>query len=304
MTRTDQLPRFEARLLDALLEVADEARLHPAPQRARPAAVTRDWRVAVAVAAAAALLAVAPAVVDPRRDGARAFAVTTGEDGLIEILRMDDADAADGDLLEADLRAVGLDAEVTMIPVSPSLVGTLISFDVAPHGAALGAGHDIPAGVLTDDPETFLTIDPAVFTGELALHIGAPAAPGETYQVAGSVFGPGELLDGLHCVLGDEVTSAELARYEQRTGARFAWQRVRAVRSDQPQQDDVTWDMDLDAVEQRPEGRVLTLDTWTDSVLTVGVLPEGETLPAESARPLAELEWEQPCGPEQVARWR
>jgi hypothetical protein len=106
--------------------------------------------------------------------------------------------------LDAAFEAAGLDIIVTLEPVPPSLVGTILYTDVpiqtltggacATDGGGIGA---CPVGLRI----------PRNFTGQGAITLGRPARPGESYEASASAFAPGE---SLHCtdILGDQVGHA------------------------------------------------------------------------------------------------
>lgn len=111
---------------------------------------------------------------------------------------------ADTDAVRGELSAAGIDATVTLIPVSPSLVGRL---------TASATPSDDPTAVAQPN----LTADSVRLdrSHSYEIVIGRPAGPDEAYVQAGSVFSPGE---ALHCSgidqLGDphDVEAALSAR--------------------------------------------------------------------------------------------
>jgi len=113
--------------------------------------------------------------------------------------RITDPDAA-ASQLTAVFRAHGLDIQVQTVPVSPSLVGTIVYSD-APIIRTLWS----PACSLTGCPVGLVI--PASFTGRADIAVGRLAKPGEGYQATADVFAPGE---ALHCsgLLGAPAASA------------------------------------------------------------------------------------------------
>jgi hypothetical protein len=108
--------------------------------------------------------------------------------------------------LKAAFAARGLDVTVKLLPVSPSLVGTVVftsdnggasAIQPLQNGRCVTGGGACPIGVRI----------PATFAGKGYITLGRPARPGETYGVEASAFAPGE---ALHCsrLLGARVTTA------------------------------------------------------------------------------------------------
>jgi hypothetical protein len=127
--------------------------------------------------------------------------------------------AADGDIVatvtdpfaaESRLKAAfvehGLDITVNLVPVSPSLVGTVVytSDNGGPSAIQpLQGGRCVTAG---GGCAIGLKI-PATFTGKGYVTLGRPAKPEEAYESQASAFAPGE---ALHCsrLLGARVATA------------------------------------------------------------------------------------------------
>lgn len=128
--------------------------------------------------------------------------------------------AADGQIIatvtnpfaaESRLRAAfakhGLKISVRLVPVSPSLVGTVIyigndggdlsQIQTLQSGRCETGGGRCPIGLKI----------PTTFTGHGYIALGRPAKPGESYESQTSAFAPGELL---HCsgLLGARVSTA------------------------------------------------------------------------------------------------
>ena len=108
--------------------------------------------------------------------------------------------------LDAAFKAAGLDITVTLVPVSPSIVGTVVALSEGANssqieslggGACVTGGGGCPIGVKVPDN----------FSGSGSITIGRAAQPGESYDATASAFAPGEVL---HCsgLLGAQVSSA------------------------------------------------------------------------------------------------
>ncbi|HYM55589.1 MAG TPA: hypothetical protein VES97_09515 [Solirubrobacteraceae bacterium] len=161
--------------------------------------------VVAAVAVAVAALATSSAVTPQPAAGAVAFRAAPG--GNI-VATVTDPFAAVSQLKSAFARR-GFDITLDLVPVSPSLVGTVVyssdaggSSAIQPlqRGQCLNAGGGCSIGVEI----------PASFVGKGYITLGRPARPGETYESQASAFAPGE---PLHCsgLLGRRVAAAQPA---------------------------------------------------------------------------------------------
>jgi hypothetical protein len=202
----------------ALLERLVDARANPsvAPRhrapsrsaRARQSKVKRRLRlvpalgVIVALASAAGLLASGSAIAPSTAAGAVVFH-TSGQGDVIATVK--DPFAAQNQLNEAFAQH-GFDITVDLVPVSASLVGTVIYTSegdsagmIQPlrHGSCLNGGGSCAIGVKIH----------AGFTGHGYVTLGRPARPGEAYASQASAFAQGE---PLHCshLLGASVANA------------------------------------------------------------------------------------------------
>jgi len=106
------------------------------------------------------------------------------------VAQITDPDAA-ASQLDAVFAAHHFDISVTLLPVSPSLVGTIVyddgsDFQPIHAGSCLAGGTQCTVGFVI----------PATFTGHADVAVGRAANPGEAYQSADSAFGAGE---ALHC---------------------------------------------------------------------------------------------------------
>ena len=133
-----------------------------------------------------------------RRAPAEQLVALTIRHGTVTVLITNPLAAAGQ--LTAALRAHGLNIIVQTVPVSPSLVGTIVYTD-APIIRSLWK----PACSVTGCPVGLVL--PAGYTGRATIAVGRPARPGEGYQSAADVFAPGE---ALHCsgLLGAPATAA------------------------------------------------------------------------------------------------
>ncbi len=108
--------------------------------------------------------------------------------------------------LDAAFAAHGFHITVSLVPVSPSLVGTVVymsddggsgQIESLEGGSCVTGGGGCPVGLKI----------PAAFTGQGYITLGRPAQSGETYESAASAFATGE---ALHCsgLLGAQVGAA------------------------------------------------------------------------------------------------
>ena len=180
-------------------------------------------RVALAAAAAAAAVALTLGLWLPDGGGGSSALAVTKQDGWIT-LRIADA-TADPDQMTAELRAAGIDGEVTVRPVSPSLVGRWAAVETRPSAAAK-PGEAVSVTELIDEPprardaadvERLLSIDfdpdalrvPEDFDGGVLLTAGREPRGDELYAESGSAFAPGE---PLHCTGIERLPRSEAER--------------------------------------------------------------------------------------------
>lgn len=107
---------------------------------------------------------------------------------------------ADPAVYRAEFAAHHLHITLALVPVSPSLVGTLVYIGTPSGGAGItpitakgrcwtgGGGNECPVGVKV----------PVGFQGQADLTFGRAARPGEQYESTGSATSPGEAMHGLH----------------------------------------------------------------------------------------------------------
>ena len=215
----------------ALLEriLADQPGSVPARGRhRRRVGVQTRWAVGLVAAAAVAALIVAlwpftgPSPSPTRAIGGRETPLSAvrlvvfTRKGNDIVARITDP-TAPADQLTAVFRADGLDIHVETLPVSPSLVGTIVYSDVntiqdlQTDDCLQGGGGACWIGLVI----------PADFTGSGNVAVGRAAAAGETYDSSAEVFGAGEIL---HCsgILAEPVATA-LPKLES-MGLSVRWQ--------------------------------------------------------------------------------
>jgi hypothetical protein len=211
----------------ALADLAGQITMTPAgPAGAsRPPRARRRWWLAgiPAAAAAAALIvaAVAAHTGEPGGTGgsrqlrldAHALAFTRVGHYIDVIVRNPLADQAS---YNAEFKAHGLDITLSLVPVSPSLVGTVVEVSTSgPGGDSIttitakgrcwtgGGGSECPVGLRV----------PAGYRGQASFVFGRAARPGEQYESTTSASAPGEVMHGLDYI-GKRVSAvlAMLAR--------------------------------------------------------------------------------------------
>jgi hypothetical protein len=107
---------------------------------------------------------------------------------------------ADESVYRAEFAAHHLNITLSLVPVSPSLVGTVIYVGTSQNASPIttisakgrcwtgGAGNECPVGVRV----------PIGFHGQAQVTFGRAARPGEQYESTGSVTARGEAMHGLH----------------------------------------------------------------------------------------------------------
>jgi hypothetical protein len=160
--------------------------------------------VAAALAAAALVVALAhpgdragtPGI-GPLRPDLHALAFTISDGYITVIVRDPVADQAS---YNAEFKAHGLDITLSLVPVSPSLVGTVVEISTdGPDGNSIatitaegkcwtgGGGNECPVGLRIPDG----------YRGQAAIVFGRAARPGEQYESTAPVDAPGEAMYGL-----------------------------------------------------------------------------------------------------------
>lgn len=140
----------------------------------------------------------------------------TAKDGYITVMVKNPY--ADPSWYNADFAKHHLNVTLHVVPVSPSLVGTVVFTDEYPSGAGkqiatitakghcwTGGGADCPVGIKV----------PLDFRGQYQVVFGRPARPGEQYESTTSAFAPGEVLHGMRYIVGQPL-SAVLAELRSR----------------------------------------------------------------------------------------
>jgi len=156
--------------------------------------------LAVAGLAVAALTSpgqkVGPVTVGPPQAEAAVLSFTRHGGYLDVIVKNPVADARK---YRAEFAKYGLNITLTLVPASPSLVGTLVYFEgsaaIKPITAVGqcytgGGGSFCPVGVRV----------PLDFRGSAIITFGRAARPGEHYETMGSVTAPGEAMHGMRFV--------------------------------------------------------------------------------------------------------
>jgi hypothetical protein len=206
--------REQSRRLLLAAAAAELAAAHPAGPLARAGGRQRRWRRAslIALPAAAAVAIGAFAAVSAGHPADRsatpgpgslradphALAFTTSDGYITVIVRDPLADQAS---YNAEFKARGLDVTLSLVPVSPSLVGTVVEISTGgPDEDAVttitakgrcwtgGGGAECPVGLRIPDG----------YRGQAAIVFGRAARPGEQYASAAPVDAPGEAMYGLN----------------------------------------------------------------------------------------------------------
>jgi hypothetical protein len=183
--------------------------LRPSSRTRRPRRkrrLVRGWRIVMPAAGACAAAAVAVAVFANSPVGtqtplgpppAQAVSFSTAPNGWI-IAKVTNP-LATQKTLDADFAEHHLDITLKLIPVGPSLVGTILSdgYNSTPNEPKGGAIQ--PLDSHCGAAEVLCQIGVRIwegFTGQGEIDLGRAARPGERYVWAPSVFAPGEVL---HC---------------------------------------------------------------------------------------------------------
>ena len=155
--------------------------------------------------AAAALIAtslgrpgqhVGPVSVGPAAAQAQALSFTR-HGGFIDVIVRDPL--ADPARYRAEFARYHLDITLRLVPVSPSIVGTVVYAGQSPGGGPLtpitARGRCLEASGTSACPVGIKI--PAGYRGSAQLVFGRAARPGEQYESTASAFAPGEVLHGL-----------------------------------------------------------------------------------------------------------
>jgi hypothetical protein len=139
---------------------------------------------------------VGPITVGPPKAQAAVMSVTR-HDGYLDVIVTNPL--ADARKYREEFARLGLNITLTLVPASPSLVGTLVYFEapasVEPITAVGkcwtgGGGSACPVGVRVALP----------FKGSAVITFGRAARPGEQYETIGPVTAPGEAMHGMSFV--------------------------------------------------------------------------------------------------------
>jgi hypothetical protein len=232
---------------EVLADLAERIMAFPissARGRARPTN-RRRWLSTSAVAAglASALLVVSSlgntgGGLGPGNAAALLF---TRHGGFIDVIVRDPL--ADPARYRAEFAAHNLDVKLTLVPASPSIVGTLVFFgasrnlnDIQPLTAVGrcwtgGGGETCPVGVRI----------PIGYLGSADIAFGRAARPGEQYESGGNATAPGEAMHGLR--YRGRTVAAVLATLRARRVTVPQYRAQKASRSDALSPDQVpgTW---------------------------------------------------------------
>ena len=203
---------------------------------ARRGSIRRRWIIGAPLAAglAAAVLIgtslghpgqhVGPVSVGPAPAQAQPLSFTR-HGGFIDVIVRDPL--ADPARYRAEFARYHLDITLKLLPVSPSIVGTVVYMGQSAHSAPIAPitaqGKCLEASGTSACPVGVRI--PVSFHGNAQLVFGRAARPGEQYESTASAFAPGEVLHGLS-VRGLRVTQV-LAMLRQRH-VTVAWFDVQA----------------------------------------------------------------------------
>jgi hypothetical protein len=188
-------------------------------ERAQRRRLVAGRLVRLAAAATAAIVAAAAIIValDPASPAAGGIAFERRTGYLIA--RVVDL-RADPDEMRAAFRERGLDIDLELVPVSPSLVGEIVASSESAPGIdylpdrARGCPQELRCGPIG------LRI-PLGWEGEAQIVLGREPQASETYVSAGDAFAPGEALQCATGVLGATVRAA--ASVLDRRGVDAIW---------------------------------------------------------------------------------
>ena len=139
---------------------------------------------------------VGPVGVGPAPARAQALSVTR-HGGFIDVIVRDPL--ADPARYQAEFACHHLDITLKLLPVSPSIVGTVVYTGQSAHSPPLtpitAQGKCLEASGTSACPVGVRI--PAGFRGNAQLVFGRAARPGEQYESTASAFAPGEVLHGL-----------------------------------------------------------------------------------------------------------
>ena len=135
--------------------------------------------------------------------------------------------------LDAAFRAAGLDITVSLVPASPSAVGTVVEISEPSSGPeieTLTGGTCVTGGGGPGNCPVGLKV-PRGFAGSGSIVLGRPAKPGENYESTNSAFAPGE---SLHCSGLIDTTVATALPKLAALGVSVQWQPQASTAAPQP----------------------------------------------------------------------
>jgi hypothetical protein len=144
----------------------------------------------VSAAAAVVIAASAFGIVSAVSDTPAAAAVEFKESGQYIVATVEDPYAA-AERLRAAFVAHGLDITLKLVPVSPSMVGSVVFMDIEGGDitSLVSATRQAPGGPMPVGLR--ISVD---FKGRAEIVLGRAAQPGETYVSTGDAFAQGEVL--------------------------------------------------------------------------------------------------------------
>ncbi|WP_431931371.1 hypothetical protein [Nonomuraea jabiensis] len=192
---------------------------------------TSRWRARLAVGAVAAAGFAAAAVIAPAVLGPRGPASSYANSAIDIELRGDMYVAtikdplADHEKYTEGFKAVGLNVNLEVVPVSPTQVGQLtgmrLSGRLAPNGQSISNGTT-PEGCTLGSEGCAMTVEVARgWTGWASVQLGRAARPGEKYRNWRSAMKKGEMLEGYRA---DGKTVGEVMAEVRRRGLKAVFQ--------------------------------------------------------------------------------
>ncbi len=183
--------------------------------------------------------------------------------------------------LDAAFRAAGLDISVSLVPASPSAVGTVVEISEPSSGPqieTLTGGTCVTGGGGPGNCPVGLKV-PRGFTGSGSIVLGRPAKAGEAYESTNSAFAPGE---SLHCsgLIGATVAAA-LPKLAAR-GISVQWQPQAGTATPQPASTPVATSTVTDTTTASATTTSTSTITSASTSSASGVQSEGTTPPASS----------------------
>ncbi|MET9246905.1 hypothetical protein [Nonomuraea sp. NPDC003709] len=208
---------------------SEEPAAEPAAEPARRR--TPRWRTRMAVGAVAVTGLAAAAVIAPAVLGARGPATSYASSAIDIELRGDMYVAtikdpfADYAKYTEGFKAVGLNVNLEVVPVSPTQVGQItgmrLSGRLAPNGESITNGTS-PEGCAFGSAGCAMTVEVARgWTGWASVRLGRAARPGERYQNWRSAMKKGEMLAGYRA---DGKTVGEVMAEVRRRGLEAVFQ--------------------------------------------------------------------------------